>query len=196
MDSQQFMTNELIQRIRHRLSEIRSEAAATPEKNWSPMVFYLRGALDVVADLEMRGYLLTLMAGEYGLLGRGEEEERVMRESIALEPDEPLPHIVLASFLSTQPGRLDEARSEAKAAVAFSESRHRFRRHSLQTLARVLKLRGEYGDMAEVLRALAHLHVGANEADSAREQDFLINLPEGVVDLATLKELTGRQGKS
>ncbi len=190
------MTNELIQRIRHRLKEIRSEAAATPEKDGSPTVFYLRGALDVVADLEVHRLLLTLMAGEYGRLGRGEEEERVLRESIALDPDEPLPHIALASFLSAQPGRLDEARSEAKAAVVFSESRHRFRRHSLQTLARVLKLRGEYGDMAEVLRALANLHVGANEADSAREQDFLINLPEGVVDLATLKELTVRQGKS
>ena len=114
MESQQFMSNELIQRIRHRLSEIRSEAAATPEKNSSPMVFYLRGALDVVADLEMRRILLTLMAGEYGLLGQGEEEERVMRESIALDPDEPLPHIALASFLSTQPGRLDEARSEVE----------------------------------------------------------------------------------
>ena len=101
MESQQFMSNELIQRIRHRLVEIRSEAAATPETNWSPMVFYLRGALDVVADLEMRRILLTLMAGEYGLLGQGEEEERVMRESIALDPDEPLPHIALASFLST-----------------------------------------------------------------------------------------------
>ena len=87
MDSQQFMTNELIQRIRHRLSEIRSEAAATSETNSSPMVFYLRGPLDVVADHEMRGLLLTMMAGEYCRLGRGEEEERVLRESIALDPD-------------------------------------------------------------------------------------------------------------
>jgi hypothetical protein len=68
MDGPRFMTRELIQKIRRRLQELSDNAAATSDSKFSPVAFYLQGALDAVVDLETRRYLLTLLAGEYSRL--------------------------------------------------------------------------------------------------------------------------------
>jgi hypothetical protein len=178
--------------INSRVVALRKSQLVPTERREAPTVQYLREQLAGEVPKPLRRDLLTLLAVEYAYLDLPKEEEETLLQAVELDPAEPMPRIALASFLQGHPDRLDEARSQAKLAIEYSETTDRFRRHALQTLARIAKDRRDYTELAAAFQALVTLRVEKGAVDSAVENDFLVGLPDGVVDAALLDKVRAR----
>jgi hypothetical protein len=179
--------------INNRVVALRKSQHVPTERREAPTAQYLREQLAGEVPKPLRRELLTLLAVEYAYLNLPKEEEETLLQAVELDPAEPLPRIALASFLQRYPDRFDEARSQAKLAIEYSEITERFRRHALQTLARIAKDRRDYAELTTAFQALVALQVDKAMADSAVENDFLVGLPDGVVDTALLEKVRARR---
>jgi hypothetical protein len=185
------MNKQQLREINERLKVLRKQEPPS-NKREAPTVQYLRERLAEELPKPLRSHLLTLLSNEFCYLGLPDEEEKVLLEAVELDRAEPLPRVALATFLQREPDRLDEARSQAKLAIEYSETTDRFRRHALQTLARIAKDRRDYTELAAVFQSLVTLRVEKGMVDSAVENDFLVGLPDGVVDAGLLEKVRAR----
>jgi hypothetical protein len=178
--------------IYNRVVALRKSQQVPTEWREAPTAQYLREQLAGEVSKPLRRELLTLLAVEYAYLDLPKDEEETLLQAIELDPAEPLPRIALASFLQRYADRFDEARSQAKLAIEYSATTERFRRHALQTLARIAKERRDYIELAAAFQSLVTLRVEKGGIDSAVENDFLVGLPDGVVDAALLDKVRAR----
>jgi tetratricopeptide (TPR) repeat protein len=139
-----------------------------------PTVAYLLGALNATASDEDTADLLQLLALEYRKFGIHDKELQAIEEAIRLRPDDPMPHIAWSSSCLHR-DLYKDAREAAQKAVSKSEASGRFRRHSLQTLARTLTALREFNDLEMVIEKLIQL--GDVKPDWPIETDFLVGLP-------------------
>jgi hypothetical protein len=179
--------------INSRLAALRKSQHVPADRRDAPTVQYLRAQLEGEMPQSLRRDLLTLLAVEFAYLDLPADEEEVLLQAVTLDPAEPLPRITLATFLQRQPDRLDEARSQAKLAIEYSETTGRFRRHALQTFARIAKDRRDYAALNVSLESLAKLQVEKGMVDSPIENDFLIGLPDGVVEPTLVEKIRARK---
>ena len=186
------MNQQSSREINNRVVALRKSQQVPAERREAPTVQYLREQLAGEVPKALRRELLTLLAVEYAYLNLPKEEEETLLHAVELDPEEPLPRIALASFLQQYPDRFDEARRQAKLAIEYSETTDRFRRHALQTLARIAKDRRDYTELSAVFQSLVTLRVEKGMIDSAVENDFLVGLPDGVVDAALLEKVRAR----
>jgi hypothetical protein len=187
------MSKDSSREINNRVVALRKSQHVPTERREAPTVQYLRAQLAGEVSKPLRRELLTLLAVEYAYLDLPNEEEETLLQAVELDSAEPLPRIALASFLQRYPDRLDEARSQAKLAIEYSETTDRFCRHALQTLARIVKDQCDYNELAATFRSLVTLRVEKGMVDSAVENDFLVGLPDGVVDATLLEEVRARE---
>jgi hypothetical protein len=186
------MNKQSSREINSRLVALRKSQQVPAERREAPTVQYLREQLEGEVSQSLRRDLLTLLAVEYAYLDLPKDEEGALLQAVELDPAEPLPRIALATFLQRQPDRLDEARIEANRAIEYAIATGRFRRHALQTLARIAKDRHDYDELAVAFQSLVTLRVEKGMVDSAVENDFLVGLPDGVVDAALLEKVRAR----
>jgi hypothetical protein len=186
------MIKQQVREIRQRLEELRRAHPIPANKREAPTLQYLRERLKSDLPKPLHRILLTILANECGYLGLVEEEESTLLQSIGLDPADPLPHIAFATFLKTQPHRLEDARNAAKLAIGYAETTGRFRRDALQTLARIAREREDYTELSSILESLASLHMEKDVADCAVENDFLVGLPEGAIDGGLLEKVRSR----
>jgi hypothetical protein len=186
------MNQQSSREINSRVVALRKSQHIPTERREAPTAQFLREQLAGDMPKSLRRELLTLLAVEYAYLNLPKEEEETLLHAVELDPEEPLPRIAVASFLQQYPDRFDEARRQAKLAIEYSETTDRFRRHALQTLARIAKDRRDYTELSAVFQSLVTLRVEKGMLDSAVENDFLVGLPDGVVDAALLEKVRSR----
>jgi hypothetical protein len=178
--------------INSQLVALRKSQQVPAERREAPTVQYLREQLEGDVSQSLRRDLLALLAVEYAYLDLPKDEEGALMQAVELDPTEPLPRIALATFLQRQPDRVDEARSEADRAFEYATATGRFRRHALQTLARIARDRCDYVELAIACRSLVALRIDKGSVDSPVENDFLVGLPDGVVDAELLEKVRAR----
>jgi len=131
---------------------------------------------------------MTLLESEYSWYGMKVEEEQTAREVLRRFPDEPMAYINLATCLATSLDKPDEAVDVALSGVSVSKEKGVFRRHALQTLARIAKAARRYSIVENVIKQLIDLSEYSSSQDVNMETDFLESLPKSQVNQELVSE--------
>jgi hypothetical protein len=176
------MTKDELDTICDRVTQLRTAHKKQPAAEIPPSVVLLREQLRKVTDERDVVVLATLLGSEYSWFGMKQDEEELLLELVDRFPDEPLPLISLAEFLSHTDRRLSEARGVAEKAIARAREKDRFVRHAHQTLARIAKELGDFDALNRLLAFLVDFTPTPGREDVVCEDDFLKGLAPGSVN--------------
>lgn len=132
------------------------------------------GTMERIAFFQVLGWELMKQA-------RFEEAAKVLSEWSVLDPTDPFPLIDLASqrlFFEDNPR---QALEDIDQAIVIAQSSGNFRRHALNTKARVLLKLKDYRALETCLIEIADTKILPEQLDIGRERDFFDRVPEGAI---------------
>ena len=132
--------------------------------------------------------LSTMLDSEYSFYGMQDEVEKLRWKLAEFEPDEPMPWITLATFYYSEKNDLEQAKTIINKAIKLAKQKKRFTRHAYNTCARIARRLNDFKLLEETLVNLINYDSNPNNVDIAFERDFLVGLPNGIIDEKVLKD--------
>ena len=102
-----------------------------------------------------------------------------------MEPAEPIPLISLAEQRPYHEDNPEQALEDVNRAIVLAEASGNFRRHALNTRARILRKLEDYEALEKCLIAITETKLIAGQLDIGRERDFFDRLPQGAISHET-----------
>lgn len=173
--------------LHKKLSELRKHYQKNPIEEMPPSVELLKSLLAKSHDRADKIPLITLLIHEYSIFGMKGEIEELRWSQAQLEPDEPMPLIELANYYLYERNNIDKANKIIDKAINIAKCNGNYIRHAYNTRARIAKISKNYKLLEDTLVFLLNYKANSKSKDIAPEIDFLINLPENVIDEQVLK---------
>jgi len=140
----------------------------------------LQARLVVESDPELRMTLYSYILVEHTRNSKPEEALSIAKRQVDEFPAQPLSWITLSEVYSHQLGNFKLALDAINSAIKAARLTGTFRRQSLQTKARILRDIEDFLELEKCLKEIIHEPTSIG-IDVAKEDDFLTDLPPGVI---------------
>jgi tetratricopeptide (TPR) repeat protein len=174
--------------LHKRLSGLRKQYQRNPVKGVPPGVELLKTLLAKAHGRIEQIPLITLLIHECSIFGMKDEVEELRWRQVQLEPEEPMPLIELASYYLNERNNIDKANELIDKAITLARDNGNYIRHAYNTRARIAKKSKDYKLLEDTLVCLINYKANTKSKDIAPEIDFLVNLPENVINEQVLKQ--------
>jgi tetratricopeptide (TPR) repeat protein len=129
--------------------------------------------------------LLQVLGWELKKQRRFDEAARALEEWSGLEPADPLPWIGLASQRLQFEENPEQALEDVDRAIELASRSGNFRRHALNTRARILLRLKDYNELEKCLIEIVETRLLPGQLDIGKERDFFDLIPPGSISRET-----------
>lgn len=155
------------------------------------LVAYLTEQLEA-SDKKDRPHIASWLVGELKMQGKIDQAEQVLIEVTDEFPDEILLWHELATLYADQKGDARRGWEYAKRAEEASHLQGRFIVHTLNMQCRLARNMNDFPLLTETIEKLLAYKLVRGSMDSAYENDFLHNLPDGAAPSDRIAALNAR----
>jgi tetratricopeptide (TPR) repeat protein len=125
--------------------------------------------------------LFQILGWELKKQHKFDEAAKALEEWSALEPADPLPWIALASQRLQFEENPELALEDVNRAIELASHSGNFRRHALNTRARILLRLKNYNELEKCLIEIVETKILPGQLDIGKERDFFDRIPSGSI---------------